>query len=351
MRKSDRLFESENHILEYSHLISNSIIALIDRFDGNVGIVLCFDYKTWRKQYYPSYKGTREYDDSINWDAYFKFVDDYCQNLIDKHEFKISRIEGAEADDLIYLWSKKLNNAGSDCIIVSEDKDLHQLVKSHDDGSFTIIYNNSFKNAKIYKDPGTNLDESFNKIDILNASDILSSSRSVIKKIINEVDSVEDINVQEFIITKLLTGDDGDNVPSVWTWLDKNNRNKRITPKVAEKIYNNFASLTENPLYLLYNDFDFFKNILAKSIEFVIGLNVPVAELEKNIERNATLMCLHYKFIPKNIIKDFQKSFDENTHPVYERITFLHGTRYFQDGRYKIGKGDRMDSYFGSFGD
>lgn len=349
MRKSQKLFEKEEQILEYSHLISNSLLSLIDRFENRVGIVLCFDYKTWRKQYYKEYKGTREYDDSINWDAYFKFLDSYCDELKSKHQFTISRIEGAEADDLIYLWSKKLNNLGNDCVIISEDKDLHQLVKNTDSNNFTIIYNNSFKTPKLFKHPNTNLNDDAYEIDILNASDILSRSRSSLSKLIREVDGVEDIDVQKFIITKILTGDDGDNVPSVLNWVDSKGKNKRITPSVADKIYANFISMNEKPLYMLYNDFEFFKNMLMESIKFITGIKDD--KLEEYVTRNCKLMCLHFKFIPPGIIKKFQESFNERTLPVYEKDTFLHNTKYFQDSRFKVGKNDKMDSFFNSFSD
>jgi 5'-3' exonuclease len=349
MRKSERLFEKEEQIIEYSHIISNSLFSLIDKFDGKVGLVLCFDNKTWRKKYYADYKGHREYDDAVNWDMYFRFVDDFCEKIQDIHNVKVSKIEGSEADDLLYLWSKKLNNLGNDCIIISEDKDLHQLVRNTPNDNFTIVYNNSYKTPKLFKHPNTNLDQAGQRITIMNVSDALVSSRNIIKWILKEVDSVEDVETEHFLIKKILIGDDGDNVPSVWIW-ENNGKKKRITPSIADKIVKNFLTLNEKPLYYLFNDFEFFKSSLAISIKFVTGLKIDDDQLKQNIERNCYLMCLHHKFLPKEILKAFQSKFEDGITETLEKGNFLKGTKYYQDPRSKINKSDKLDSFFNAFG-
>ncbi len=349
MRKSERLFEKEEQIIEFSHVLGNSLFNLLEKFDGNIEFVLCFDNKTWRKKYYPEYKGHREYDDAVDWDAYFRFVDDYCEKITQIHNVKISRIEGSEADDLIYLWSKKLNNSGNDCIIVSEDKDLHQLVRNTSNDNFTLVYNNSYKTPKLFKHPDTNLDERSRKLSILNTSDALISSRNMLKWILTEVDSVEEVNLEEFLLKKILIGDDGDNVPAVWIW-EVNGKKKRITPKVAEKIISNYKVINEKPMYYLFNDFEFFKTSFAESIKFVIGVKLDIEDLKKNIERNCYLMCLHHKFIPKEIIKSFQETFVESLNERLNKSTFLKGTKYYQDPNLKVSKNDKLDSFFSSFG-
>lgn len=349
MRKSERLFEKEEQVIEYSHIIGNSLLGLLDKFDGRIGFILCFDNKTWRKKYYPDYKGHREYDDAVDWDVYFRFVDDYCEKMVETHNINVSRIEGSEADDLLYLWSKKLNNMGHDCIIISEDKDLHQLVRNTSNDNFTIVYNNSYKTPKLFKHPNTNLDERSRKLNILNTSDALISTRNILKYLITEVDSVEDIDIESFILKKILIGDDGDNVPAVWNW-EINGKRKRITPSIADKIIKNYKVINEKPMYYLFNDFEFFKTSFAESIKFVTGLKVDVEELKNTIERNCNLMCLHHKFIPKEILKMFQKSFNHSLNEKLDKSSFLKGTKYYQDPKLKVSKNDRLDSFFTSFG-
>jgi 5'-3' exonuclease len=351
MRKSEKLFEKEGQIIEYSHVLSNSIFSLLEKFEGRVGFVLCFDNKTWRKSYYSLYKAHREYDDSINWDAYFKFVEDYCDKVSSIHKINISKIEGGEADDLLYLWSKKLNNSGYDCVVVSEDKDLLQLVRNTKKNNFTIVYNNSYKNPKVYKHPDTNLKEDGIEFTIFNASDALINSRTLIKWILQESDSIEEVNIENYLLKKILIGDDGDNVPSIWTWELKNGNKKRVTPSVADKIIKNYLSINENPIYYLLNDFEFFKTSLAESIKFILGIKLDIEALRENIERNCNLMCLHHNFMPKNILKEFQEKYDESVVGKIEKDSFLKGTKYFQDPRNTIGKSDKLDSFFNSFGD
>lgn len=351
MRKSEKLFEKEEQIIEYSHVLSNSIFHLLEKFEGKVGLILCFDNKTWRKSYYSLYKAHREYDDAVNWDAYFKFVDDYCEKITSIHKINISKIEGGEADDLLYLWSKKLNNSGYDCVIVSEDKDLLQLVRNTTKNNFTIVYNNSYKNPKVYKHPDTNLQDNNIEFDIFNASDALINSRVLIKWILQEADSLEDVDLEYYLLKKILIGDDGDNVPSVWTWEYKPGKKKRVTPTIADKIISNYLTINEKPLYYLLNDFEFFKTSLADSIKFVLGLKLDIEELKNSVERNCKLMCLHHNFMPKTILKEFQRLYDESIVGKIEKDSFLKGTKYFQDPRMTVGKTDKLDSFFNSFGD
>jgi 5'-3' exonuclease len=350
MRKTDKLFEKEEQIIEYSHILSNSIFHLLEKFEGKVGFILCFDNKTWRKSYYNLYKAHREYDDAVNWEAYFNFVEDYCGKITNLHNINVSKIEGGEADDLLYLWSKKLNSSGFDCVIVSEDKDLLQLVRNTSKNNFTIVYNNSFKNPKVYKHPDTNLKEDNIKFDIFNASDSLLNSRVLVKWIIQEAEALEDIDLEYYLLKKILIGDDGDNVPSVWTWEIKPGKKKRVTPSIADKIITNYLTINEKPIYYLLNDFEFFKTSLADSIKFILGIQIDVEELKNSIERNCNLMCLHHNFMPKSLLKEFQKNYDETIVGKLERDTFLKGTKYFQDTRAKVGKMDKLDSFFNSFG-
>ncbi len=350
MRKSEVLFEKEEQIIEYSHVIGNSLFSLLEKFEGVVGFILCFDNKTWRKSYYPEYKANREYDDAVNWDAYFRFVEDYCEKIQNIHNVKVSKIEGSEADDLLYLWSKKLNSSGNDCIIISEDKDLLQLVNNTKTNNFTIVYNNNFKAPKLYKHPKTDLSENGLEITIYNVSEVFSNSRLKIKSVIEEVETIEDISVEDFILKKILIGDDGDNVPSVWTWTTSNGKKKRITPTIADKIVKNFKTINEKPLYYLVNDFEFFKNALYDSIKFITSISTDEDAIKQNIERNCKLMCLHHKFFPNNLLVEFKEKYSSEIIEKLQKEEFLKGTKYFQDPRSKVGKNDKLDSFFSSFG-
>ena len=235
-------------------------------------------------------------------------------------------------------------------MIVSEDKDLLQLVRNTSKNNFTIVYNNSFKNPKVYKHPDTNLKEDDIKFDIFNASDSLLNSRVLVKWIIQEAEALEDIDLEYYLLRKILIGDDGDNVPSVWTWEIKPGKKKRVTPSIADKIITNYLTINEKPIYYLLNDFEFFKTSLADSIRFILGIQIDVDDLKNSIERNCNLMCLHHNFMPKSILKEFQRNYDETIVGKIERDTFLKGTKYFQDTRAKVGKMDKLDSFFNSFG-
>ena len=109
--------------------------------------------------------------------------------------------------------------------------------------------------------------------------------------------------------------------------------------------------MNEKPLYYLFNDFEFFKKSLAISIKFITGIKIEDEELKQNIERNCNLMCLHQKFIPNEIIKGFQETFEDSISEKIDKNTFLQGTKYYQDPKLKVSKSDKLDSFFSAFGD
>lgn len=92
-------------------------------------VVIAVDDKSWRKDLFPDaqYKGTRTYDDSINWAGVFSTYKAW-QEILQKQGVVIHQVKGAEADDVMFGWSTQLNNEGKNCIAWTGDRDLIQLV-------------------------------------------------------------------------------------------------------------------------------------------------------------------------------------------------------------------------------
>lgn len=83
------------------------------------GVVYCIDSSSWRKVYHEisneldvaessSYKGNRKKDNTINWKAIYDLHDKFAESL-KQLGITVSRVDGAEADDLIFAWSAYLN--------------------------------------------------------------------------------------------------------------------------------------------------------------------------------------------------------------------------------------------------
>jgi 5'-3' exonuclease len=93
-------------------------------------LVFISDSRSWRKDVEiedGGYKSGRVKDENVDWTIFFDLMQSFGTHL-EKMGFIFSRVEGAEGDDLLLYWSEKFNDIGESCIIISGDKDLHQLL-------------------------------------------------------------------------------------------------------------------------------------------------------------------------------------------------------------------------------
>jgi DNA polymerase-1 len=89
---------------------------------------VCFDTpdRTFRHEQYESYKATRSgMPDDLN--TQLPYIDKLCLAL----RVPILRLRGFEADDVIGTLARKAEEAGLDVVIVTNDKDMCQLVTDH----------------------------------------------------------------------------------------------------------------------------------------------------------------------------------------------------------------------------
>ena len=95
------------------------------------GFVICCDSpKNWRKQSFPEYKANRKKKretDTTDWTSLFEFLHQMIDDLREYFPYKVVKVEGAEADDIIgVLTQEEMKNPTT---IISSDKDFIQLQK------------------------------------------------------------------------------------------------------------------------------------------------------------------------------------------------------------------------------
>ena len=115
------------------HTVLNSIRQYKHQFRhvDHGGFVICCDSpKNWRKQSFPEYKANRKKrreTDSTDWTSLFEFLHQMIADLREYFPYKVMRVEGAEADDIIaVLTQEEMRNTTT---IISSDKDFIQLQK------------------------------------------------------------------------------------------------------------------------------------------------------------------------------------------------------------------------------
>lgn len=117
------------------HTILNSIRAINKRFGSKYGeVVIACDSRSWRRDYFPNYKHKRRQskrDDKRDWDELIRITNQVCEEIAENFPYKVIRVHGAEADDIIGALALETQEFGraEDVLIVSADKDFVQLQK------------------------------------------------------------------------------------------------------------------------------------------------------------------------------------------------------------------------------
>ena len=279
-------------------------------------VVLTVDSKSWRKDLYPEaeYKGTRKQSSNVDWTAVYHVYEEF-QKILATHGVTVHQIQGAEADDVIFGWSTALNNRGKSCIVWSGDRDLIQLVNySKTNDAHTIWYYNTRKSLYAYQgfeqDMITSAAAELSKDDMLfNMAGEHMSRDQYQDNILGWVQAnkvgITEIDCDEFIFKKILTGDKSDNIQSVVTWQKEMKTGKlrtySITDKTADAIYSQFIKECDNFTidHLFNNEL---KDKLADIIYRVIG-HSNIGLIKIAIQSNINLMLLHVKTIPDPIQK------------------------------------------------
>ena len=283
------------------------------------GIVYCIDSSSWRKDFYPEsnslqsaesqeYKGHRKKDNTINWKLIYELHDKFAESL-KALGCTVSRVSGAEADDLIFAWSSYLNMNNRNALIFSGDNDLIQLVCNNEaNGTNTLFYNKFSKS--IYSFEGftewlseTNMDS----IDIFNQPlDLTSNTKLALQNVVKGI-AIKETNVNEFIFRKILMGDAGDNVSPLYQTIKKGKDGKQrvynITDSKANQILEDYEK-NNGPI----DQTTFFSNDSIVEICKIAKNNLRI--LDKNIsqlveryETNRNLMFLHQRAIPSAIME------------------------------------------------
>lgn len=106
----------------------NSIMSTLWKIKDVSEVVVAVDDKhQWRKAFYNRYKESRKgkrKKTSHNWDDIYKHMNILAADLKHYFPFKVMKVKSSEADDIIAVLVRKMEN---DCIIIARDEDYFQL--------------------------------------------------------------------------------------------------------------------------------------------------------------------------------------------------------------------------------
>lgn len=276
-------------------LMIQSIKKVLKKFQLIDNIIFCSDGGSWRNDLdipevvkdddgnIIKYKGNREKPANINWELVFKAYEIFITQL-KQYGINTYKEHAIEGDDLLWWWSRKLNNEGTNCIIWTKDNDLKQLINIDNNKCFTVWWNDN--NGMFVEDFNEDdLDFLFN--NEYNENDI------IFKKISSNIQLTK-FNKNHIIVDKIIRGDKSDNIePVLYKQSPKSSRKFRISDKDID--YD--IDWKNNSMV-----YDFFDQLL-KSKKYSKNVNKSLENIIEHYNYNRQLVALDKDYYPKEILE------------------------------------------------
>ena len=214
----------------FKECLSQSMSRILNQFPDADNMVLMSEGGSWRKNLpIPSqleditYKGHRE-KKPLDWTAIYKAYNEFAKNC-ESVGITVSQHSAIEGDDWAWYWSRRLNAEGTNVLIWTSDCDLKQLVQVHNN-CFTVWFNDK---------AGIVLPEEMQWPDDPMEAMLNPPFQSAIASKMIRGRKYEYINPALIVINKVLCGDAGDNIKSVFRY-KKNNRTYRFADSDYKKL-------------------------------------------------------------------------------------------------------------------
>lgn len=319
--------------------VATDLCASLKNLPTGGRLVFTMDSRSWRKEIEienGGYKSNRVKDENVDWTIFFDLMDQFGRQL-ETQGFIYSKCEGAEGDDLLYWWAKHFNENGEDCILISGDKDLHQLV-NFQNGNWTITWNNNNKKNVVtcpigWKEGWLDKEE---EASIFNMGSVISSDREKMRNLVAKTE-LNEIDREYFILNKIFIGDDGDAVPSIWE-VKSGSKTMRFSQKKSENLINAIQTsedFTERNVSEIVKNDSMLSWISGFSLRLMkdIDSSENRIKLSSNVLRNSKLMWLDQSVFPASVISSMQSEIERGISTprrsiTLDRIKILDGTNW-----------------------
>jgi hypothetical protein len=297
-------------IRSFMYKFTTDVCSIINIFKPTNVIIATDSQHAWRKdvlpgdELTPGYKSNRKKAENVNWDNIFKCADD-LQEILSRNSLHVAKVQHCEADDIAAMCKELVFEKYTDynIIIVSADGDIRQLIDFNPvTKQYCLVYNTTSKgrgkSAKRFMYVTEEFYDWFNLQDN-NSFDIffenVDLSKQYIKDILN-ANPVMDLcveNPNNVVLNKIFCGDDGDCVPSFYSWY-KDGKKVRITPSKEKKVreiigINTVADLVKG------------KNLLKPVLEKVCKKEIDDIDVNERLDMQRVLVELNSSLFPDYI--------------------------------------------------
>jgi 5'-3' exonuclease len=325
-------FPTEREEVEFLRGVAVKFFYAVNNLPINGKVIFTFDSRSWRKAVEipgGGYKSKRtQGDEKGGMDEetaakFFSLMEEFGKYL-SKVGVIVSRIGGAEGDDLIYRWSERFYKDGQSTVIISGDRDLTQLVRT-DGEKWTIQWNNK-KNGKRIQNTmfipegwGLWLGEE-SEMSIFNFT-ISDDKQAFLKLIRDQNITMEVVYPDEVVMDKILAGDDGDDVPPVWTAMIPNKHGEkkpvRMTGKKPGQVMDFLCEkykIERKNILSMWKDETFMDDcagLVLRVTKDVDGMSEREI-VKEAMARNAKLVWLNSDLLPYNLVAEMDMHIDDS---------------------------------------
>lgn len=164
--------------------------ATIKRFEKDITrVAFVIDSSSWRYNFYADYKYSLTRVRDSSYEGFLLCLNEF-EELLRKNGIIVSRIQGAEGDDLLYVWSLYFGYClDEELVIITGDSDIRQIINKN-----VSLFNNNSKNLKMYCIPEKEV----------YWNEYIDSDVQVIA-----------VDPFEVLLYKVIMGDTSDNIPKI----------------------------------------------------------------------------------------------------------------------------------------
>ena len=343
-------FDSQYEVDQLMRKIATDVAYVIRQINPS-RVIFALDSRSWRKDIpideNEGYKGDREKSGVINWDNVFSVMKEFGQ-ILESNGFIVTQVDKAEADDIMCLWRDELLfKQNQHVILVSADEDVRQLVAfwPWEKGklAFSTVFNpfatGKSSSKKLYVP--NHFEEWLNKSE---EADIFNRAIDVDKEDFRRLKNSDKMTIEEvkgnlIALRKVFCGDDGDNVPAIYSWIAKDKQgnvllNKKTGEPRVDRITNSkFEKIVDFIGASDYLDLGEKANLIYDQLVNCSGERPPF-DIVQRLQRQIKLVVLSRTVFPEKIVEDFDENVKEqlkrpNISPQnWNMNTILEGTQY-----------------------
>lgn len=273
---------------------------------ANIYFVSDSKKKSWRTKLNNQYKARRKKDSDIDWDFVYSTYNDFKTSL-DQRKIKLFELDHIEGDDWMSFITEQTNAINQSNLIISNDYDIKQLINFNLDRlTINFMTNEVFnkqkyflpKNYRLFLDKiSTNLNQSI--FEINDDSEFIQFIKNIEEKYeIIEIDSLYSL------LLKVISGDNSDNIHSVYISSTTSGKRRGVGAKSAESILEKYLSEFGEPSL---QDPDLFENIADLICEKKKLNRTSLDRIAENIKKNMQMISLDTTLMPVEVFERMKK--------------------------------------------